>query len=84
MLSLLFLPVRLALTLVCGVLWLAFALVRLVLTLVGTILILPVLLLLAAFGLLVAGLTFLVKLTIVALFVWILVRLFVRPAGAMF
>jgi hypothetical protein len=84
MLSLIFLPVRLALALVTAVLWLPFVLVRLVLKLVGAIVILPIVIMLAVIGLIVGGLAFLAPLAVLGLFFWILVRLLARPAGAAF
>src|SRR5262249_4896017 len=84
MLSLIFLPVRLACALVFAVLLFPFHLVRFILKVVGTIVILPIVLFLAFAVLFVGGLALLVPFAVLGCFAWMLMRLFSHPARVAF
>jgi hypothetical protein len=84
MLSLIFLPVRLACALLFAVLLFPFHLVRLILKLVGAIVILPIVLFLAVAVLLVGGLALLLPFAALGCLIWLMVWLVVRPARVAF
>jgi hypothetical protein len=83
MLWLLFLPIQLAFALLFGLLSLPFLLLRGLLKLLGAIIVLPIILILAAIGLVIGGLVFFVPFIVLAVVVWGLVRWFCgRPLRA--
>ena len=82
MLSLLFLPLRLACGLVFGLLSIPFLLVRALFRLLGALILLPLVLVLTVIGAVVGGFMLLVPLVFLGAFVWMLVWLFGPPVSS--